>query len=150
MSVLPESRFNIMTIAVADREMMTAFYTDTLGLTCFNTQGMTMFDMGGLVLGLWERDNFAEDAGRSVDAPSDFPGFALAYNARSREEVDTIFGRLEKADVAVTRAPHDTFWGGYGGYFADPEGNPWEVAYNPHWPVLDDGRLGLPSKKGQS
>lgn len=141
----PESRFSILTLGASDKEMLTRFYTDILGFRRFGPDEMTMLDAGGLVLGIWEREKLAADAGQAAPPPREgFPGFALAYNARSREEVDEIFARLGENGVAITKPPHDTFWGGYGGYFRDPENNAWEVVFNPFWPIAADGRLTLP------
>lgn len=140
----PESRFSILTIGATDKEALTRFYVEVLGFRRFGPEEMTMLDAGGLVLGIWERDKLAEDAGQALSQQEGFPGFALAYNARSRDEVDTIFSRLEACEVSITKPPHETFWGGYGGYFKDPENNAWEVAFNPFWPISQDGRLSLP------
>ncbi|MEO1554038.1 MAG: VOC family protein [Pseudomonadota bacterium] len=145
MTVLPDSRLSIITLGVEDRAAMTAFYKDVIGLTLYTDEGMTMFDMGGLVLGLWEYDKLAKDAGQSADPAPGFKGTAIAYNTRSVEEVDEIFARLETAGVDITTAPHKAFWGGYSGYFADPEGNAWEVAYNPFWKLDEAGHLVLPT-----
>ncbi|MEM7330245.1 MAG: VOC family protein [Pseudomonadota bacterium] len=145
MTVLPDSRLSIITLGVKDRTAMTAFYRDVIGFKLFTDEGMTMFDMGGLILGLWEYDKLAEDAGQAPDPATGFKGTAIAYNTRSIEEVDDIFARLEVAGVAITTAPHKAFWGGYSGYFADPEGNAWEVAFNPFWKLDEAGRVALPT-----
>ena len=147
MSVLPDSRLSIITLGVNDRAAMTAFYKDVVGFKLFNEEGMTMFDMGGLVLGLWEYDKLADDAGQAAGPAAGFKGTAIAYNTRSVEEVDEIFARLDQAGVSITTAPHKAFWGGYSGYFADPEGNAWEVAYNPFWKLDEAGRLVLPTEE---
>lgn len=141
--VFPEQRFSVLTIGVENRAALTRFYTDVLGFKLMDAPGISFFNLGGIVLGLWERDKLAADAGRPpAAAPEGFKGFALAYNARSAEEVDAIFARLAAhPEAAVTTPPHKAFWGGYMGYFADPEGNAWEVAYNPFWPIGEDGRL---------
>lgn len=146
MGALPQSRMSILTLGVRDRAAMTAFYDDVVGFRNVSPKGMTMYDMGGFVLGLWERDKLAGDAGvENTGSVDDFRGVAMAYNARSREEVDEIFARLEAAGAHITKAPHESFWGGYSGYFADPEGNPWEVAHNPFWTLDEEGRVVLPS-----
>lgn len=147
MSVFPESRLSIITIGVRDRAAMTAFYRDTIGLKLVFEKGMTMFEMGGFVFGLWEADKLAEDAGMDAKPAEGFRNVALAYNARSKEEVDEIFGRLEAAGVNITTKAHESFWGGYSGYFADPEGNSWEVAFNPYWTFDEAGRVVLPEAK---
>lgn len=144
MGVLPEHRLSIITLGVKDRSAMTAFYEDVIGFKNIGPEGMTMFDMGGFVLGLWEEDKLAEDAGQQNNRRGGFKGVALAYNTRSIEETDEIFKRLERKGVSITKPPHKAFWGGYSGYFADPEGNAWEVAYNPFWTFDDAGRVVIP------
>lgn len=149
MAAFPEHRMSIITLGVKDRAAMTAWYTDVLGFQNFGPEGITMFDMGGFVFGLWENDKLADDAGQPLGEQSGFKGVALAFNARSEAEVDAIFAALEKAEGAtITKAPHKAFWGGYSGYFADPEGNAWEVAFNPFWGIADDGQLTLPKAEG--
>ena len=145
MTAFPEHRFSIITLGVKDRAAMTKFYEDTIGFKNIGPEGMTMFDMGGFVLGLWEADKLAEDAGQPARPAEGFRNVALAYNARSIEEVDGIFERLKAAGVEITTPPHKAFWGGYSGYFADPEGNAWEVAYNPFWKFDEAGRVVLPT-----
>ncbi len=148
MGAFPEQRLSIITLGVRDRAAMTAFYEDVLGFTNVGPKAMAIFDMGGFVLGLWEADKLAQDAGQDASPAEGFRNCALAYNARSRGEVDEIFDRLAAASVEITKAPHTAFWGGYSGYFADPEGNAWEVAYNPHWTFDEAGRVVLPSMEG--
>ncbi|WOR16225.1 VOC family protein [Hyphomonas sp. FCG-A18] len=144
MSVLPESRLSIITLGVRDRAAMTAFYEDIIGFKNVGPEGMAMFNMGGFVLGLWEADKLAHDAGQIAHPVNGFRNVALAYNARSEAEVDEIFERLKTAGVQITTEPHKAFWGGYSGYFADPEGNAWEVAFNPFWTFDKVGRVVLP------
>lgn len=142
----PEQRFSVLTIGVTDRATLTRFYQGALGFTLMESPGISFFDMGGIVLGLWERDKLAKDAGATDTAGTGYRGFALAYNARSEAEVDEIFARLATHEGAtITVAPHKSFWGGYSGYFADPEGNAWEVAFNPFWPLDEAGRLQIPA-----
>lgn len=148
MTAFPESRLSIVTLGVQDRAAMTAFYRDVVGLSLFNEKGMTMFDMGGLVFGLWEYGKLAGDSGQAEGPATGFKGTAIAYNTRSKSEVDEVFARLEAAGAAITVPPHETFWGGYGGYFADPEGNAWEVAYNPFWELDEEGRIVLSAREG--
>lgn len=145
MTAFPESRLSIITLGVRDRAAMTAFYEDVIGFKNVGPKGMTMFNMGGFILGLWEADKLAEDAGQVARPAEGFRNMALAYNARSIEEVDGIFDRLKAANVAITTAPHKAFWGGYSGYFVDPEGNAWEIAYNPFWKFDEAGRVVLPT-----
>lgn len=148
MAVFPDSRLSIITLGVEDCAAMTAWYETVLGFTNVGPPEMAMFDMGGFVLGLWERAKLAEDAGfETAGSCHGFKGVALAYNARSREEVDAIFARLAEAGANITKPPHEAFWGGYSGYFADPEGNAWEVAHNPFWELDEAGRVVLPAKE---
>ncbi|MEM8615973.1 MAG: hypothetical protein AAGF20_03455 [Pseudomonadota bacterium] len=88
MAVFPESRLSIITLGVRDRAAMTAFYRDTIGLNLVFEEGMTMFEMGGFVLGLWEADKLADDAGQAPKLAEGFRNVALAYNARTEAEVD--------------------------------------------------------------
>lgn len=147
MAAFPESRLSIITLGVRDRDAMTAFYETVIGFENVGPPGMTMFNMGGFVLGLWEADKLAEDAGQVARPAEGFRNAALAYNARSIEEVDEIFARLSEAGVEITTPPHKAFWGGYSGYFADPEGNAWEVAFNPFWTFDEAGRVILPTEE---
>lgn len=148
MPVLPEQRLSIITLGVKDLLGMIGFYTDVIGLEDRGIKGeIAFFNMGGVVLGLWDESKLAADAGVAADRKGDFKGFALAFNARSEAEVDEIFARLEKSGVRVSKAPHRASWGGYSGYFTDPEGNAWEVAFNPFWPIDAAGRVSAPSPK---
>ena len=147
MAVLPEQRMSVITLGVADRAASTQFYSDVLGFTPFMRDEITMFDMGGMVLGLWERKKLYDDIGLMGNTcpPGAIPNFALAYNARSEAEVDEIFERLVAEGVKVAVEPHKAAWGGYSGYFADPDGYAWEVVFNPYWPINEDGSLVLPA-----
>lgn len=145
-TAFPERRFSVITLGVRDRAAMQSFYENVVGFTNIGPASITVFDVGGFGLCLWERDKLADDAGLPDHEPQAgaFRGFTLAYNARSIEEVDQIFARLAAAGAAISKAPHKAFWGGYSGYFTDPEGHSWEVAFNPFWPVGDDGRISFP------
>lgn len=148
MPVLPEQRLSIITLGVKDLGAMVRFYTDVLGFEDRGVKGeVAFFNAGGMALGLWDETKLAKDAGMEPDRKGEFRGFALAFNARSIEEVDGIFDRLGKASVRVPKPPHKTYWGGYSGYFADPEGNAWEVAFNPFWPMDEAGRVTVPAPK---
>jgi uncharacterized protein len=146
--VFPEQRFSIITVGVRDLPAMIRFYTEVLGLEDRGQKGeIAFFDMGGVVLGLWDEAKLAADAGAPADRAGTFKGFALAFNARSEAEVDGIFARLAEAGAVIPKPPHKTYWGGYSGYFADPEGNAWEVAFNPFWPMDEAGRVSVPARK---
>lgn len=150
MGILPEQRVSVITIGVRDLEGMIRFYTEVLGFEDRGVKGeVAFFNAGGLIIGLWDETKLAADAGVADDRKGAFKGFALAFNARSTDEVNEIFQRLERAGAQIPKPPHKTYWGGYSGYFADPEGNAWEVAHNPFWPIDEAGRVSIPLAKEQ-
>ena len=147
-AAIPEQRLSVITIGVRDLDTMIRFYTNVLGFEDRGVKGeVAFFNAGGLVIGLWDETKLAEDAGTTKGSSGAFKGFALAYNARSEAEVDEIFGRLDQAGAKISKPPHKTYWGGYSGYFMDPEMNAWEVAWNPFWPIDVDGRVSVPRAK---
>jgi catechol 2,3-dioxygenase-like lactoylglutathione lyase family enzyme len=138
-----EQRLSLVTLGVADLDRARRFYEDGLGWKRANDQeGVVFFQLPGAVLGLWSRADLAKDAGLA-DTGAGFSGIALAYNARSREEVDAVLAEAEAAGARLLKAAEETFWGGYSGYFADPDGHPWEVAFNPFWTLDAEGRVSL-------
>ena len=137
-------RITLITLGVDDLERSLRFYRDGLG---FNTQGIVgselehgavvFFDLeGGLRLALWSRHNLAHDAGLSVGSPS-ATEFTLSHNVSTKAEVDMIMAQAERAEAVIVVPAKDTFWGGYAGYFQDPDKHLWEVAWNPQWPVTE-------------
>ena len=106
-------------------------------------EGVAFFHLGGVVLSLWGLDDLAKDAGLSAEG-SGFRGVALAHNTRSREEVDAVLAEAVAAGGQLIRPAKEAFWGGYLGYFADPDGHLWEVAWNPGFPIDENGFLQLP------
>src|SRR5206468_11161906 len=120
-----------------------AFY-EQLGWRGQEVEETVFFQAGGLAVVLWGRDKLAADAGIVDDGTSAFAGFALAHNVRSRSEVDAIVSAAARAGGSVTKAPSETFYGGYAGYFRDPDGHAWEIGYNPGFILEDDGSLTLP------
>jgi catechol 2,3-dioxygenase-like lactoylglutathione lyase family enzyme len=136
---------HIVTLGVADMAAMRAFY-ERLGLAASSASNdhVTFFQMTGCVLGLFGRRELAEDAAVPPSAPSSFKGFTLAWNAGSRAGVDAIMQHARQAGATITKPAQEVFWGGYSGYFADPEGNLWEVAHNPFFPFDEHGLLRLP------
>jgi uncharacterized protein len=129
-----EPRISLITLGVADLERATRFYEECLGLPRLETPpSITFFELGKTWLALWSRDSLAEDAGLSAEG-SGFRGFALAHNVRSPAEVDALLARVADYGATVTRSGHPTDWGGYSGYFTDPDGFVWEVAHNPGFP----------------
>ena len=137
-----EQRISLITLGVADLERARAFY-EALGWKSDSKpeQGIVFFQAGGMILGLWDRAQLAEDS--VADDSGGFGGVTLAYNVRSPEEVDTTLAEAEQAGAKIARAEAATFWGGYSGVFHDPDGHAWEVAHNPFWPLGDDGSISL-------
>lgn len=141
-----EQRLSMVTLAVRSLERSVAFYEDVVGWKAApSPPGIAFFDLGGLVFALYPHEEFARDMNPKADAKLDIAsqGFALAYNARSKEDVDAIFSRLRDKGATVIKEPEDVFWGGYSGYFSDRDGHPWEVAYNPYWVIKKDGRVSM-------
>jgi catechol 2,3-dioxygenase-like lactoylglutathione lyase family enzyme len=138
-----EQRLSLVTLGVADLDRARRFY-EALGWRRANDHAeVVFFQAGGMVFGLWSREALAEDA-RVPAAGSGFRGIALAYNTRTRAEVDTVLAEAEAAGGQILKPAEDAVWGGYTGYFADPDGHLWEVAWNPDWTIAEDGstRLG--------
>jgi catechol 2,3-dioxygenase-like lactoylglutathione lyase family enzyme len=137
-----EPRVSLVTLGVADLDRARAFY-EALGWQSDSTpeQGVVFFQAGGMILGLWDRAQLAEDS--VADDRGGFGGITLAYNARSPEEVDATLADAEQAGARIARAGAATFWGGYSGVFHDPDGHAWEVAHNPFWTLRDDGSISL-------
>lgn len=140
-----EPRITLITLGVADVPRSISFYRDGLGfpVSSMCSDEMAWFKLGnGLVLGIWSRSLLAEDAG-VPDQPTGFSGITLAHNVRERDEVDATLEHAERAGATITKPAHDAFWGGRTGYFKDPDGHLWEVAWNPGNPVGADGNMEL-------
>jgi predicted lactoylglutathione lyase len=137
-----EQRVSLVTLGVRDLARAKAFY-EALGWTTGTAPAddVVFFQAGGMIVGLWGRDQLAEDT--AVTDSGGWGGVTLAYNARSPAEVDAVLDEVRAAGGTVTREGGETFWGGYSGAFVDTEGHPWEVAHNPHWTVHDDGSVSL-------
>ena len=137
-----EQRLSLVTLGVADLARARSFY-EALGWSSRSQteDGVVFFQAGGLVVGLWGRQELAEDC--RVHDSGGFGGIALAYNVRSPEEVDEVLAQADAAGAVITRPGGQTFWGGYTGVFLDLDGHPWEVAHNPHWTIADDGAVSL-------
>jgi predicted lactoylglutathione lyase len=127
---------------VRDVERAKAFY-EALGWSGQLVQQTVFFQAGGMAIVLWGRDELAADAGITDDGSS-FGGIALALNVRSRDEVDSVVAAAASAGATVTKPAHETFYGGYAAYFADPDGHLWEIAHNPGFTLAADGSLTLP------
>ena len=133
-----EPRISLITLGVSDLERSVAFYRDGLGLPTdgiigqeFEHGAVAFFPLaGGLRLALWAQADLAFDTGLQA-APVSPTGFALAHNVRERGEVDAVMAAAGRAGASVVKPAQDTFYGGYAGYFQDPDGHLWEVAWNP-------------------
>ena len=126
-------KISLVTLGVRDFATSLAFYRDGLGFPVdSHTEGEEhcMLRLEGTWLSLYPRDKLAEDA-TVADGVAGFPGFSLAHNVASRAEVDAVFAQAVSAGAKGVKPPQEVFWGGYSGYFADPDGFLWEVAHNP-------------------
>jgi len=135
---------HLVTLGVRNFEASKKFYTEILGWKPSSSSGddTMFFQAGGVVVTLFPREKLAEDA--LVDPEGHgFAGFTLAHNARSESEVDEIINDLRAKGVKILKEPQKVFWGGYSSYFADPDGNCWEVAYNPFFAFDENGNLKL-------
>lgn len=139
-----EPRLSFVTLGVADIARSRAFY-EKLGFraSSASNENVTFFDAGGVVLALFGRAALAEDAGVSSEG-SGFSRVAVAHNVRSEEEVASVLAEAKAAGATILKDSQKAFWGGQTGYFADPDGHLWEVAYNPFMPLDAAGRVTLP------
>lgn len=137
-----EQKFNLITLGVKDLQRSIDFYEKGLGWkrSSQSQENIAFFQLTGIVLSLFSRDSLALDAQVS-SAGSGFSGFTLAYNTRSEKEVDDIFIFIEKIGGTIIKKPGKVFWGGYSGYFSDPDGFLIEVAYNPFFEMDENGLL---------
>jgi uncharacterized protein len=137
-------RISLITVGVDDLERALAFYRDGLGLpsegivgTQFEHGAVAFFDLqGGLKLALWPRAAIAHDAGVPQGERS-ATEFTLAHNVASKEEVDAVMAQAAAAGARIVKPAAATFWGGYAGYFMDPDRHLWEIAWNPQWPIAE-------------
>ena len=129
-----EPRISIITLGVNDLQRSVEFYRDGLGLSLFDedTTSIAFFQNRGTWLALYPREALAADVGIATEG-SGFSGVTLAHNVRTREEVDSLLDVAVAAGATLVKPAQDVFWGGYSGYFADPEGYLWEVTWNPHF-----------------
>jgi predicted lactoylglutathione lyase len=138
-----EPRVSLITLGVADLGRAREFYA-TLGWVGQEVQETVFIQAGPLALVLWSREKLAADGGLAESGADGFGGIALAHNVVSRQEVDEIIAAAEGAGATVTKPPAATFYGGYSGYFTDPDGHAWEIAHNPGFSLGPDGSLTLP------
>ena len=137
-------RVTLITLGVADLAASRAFYArlgwDEHGQS---QEGIAFYQMHGAVLALFDRKDLAQDQGRAGVALGT-GAMTLAQNFPTTEAVDAAFAQALAAGGTALKAPEKVFWGGYSGYWADPDGHVWEVAMNPFWPLATDGSLTLP------
>ncbi len=133
-------KVTVITIGVDDLNRALRFYRDGLGFATegiigqeFENGAVVFIDLQpGLRLALWPRKSIAHDTGLPLDTPS-ATEFTLGHNVASKVQVDAVMAQATAAGAIIVKAAHDTFWGGYSGYFQDPDGHLWEVVWNPQW-----------------
>ena len=136
------ARISIVTLGVDDVARSKAFY-EALGWEVAGTVGdeICWFRTADSYLGLFDRESLARDAGLRSEPTAEFGGITLAINVESKAAVDAAFEAATGAGARILKPAEATDWGGYSGYFADPDGHPWEVAHNPSFPIDEDGRI---------
>ncbi|PID25452.1 VOC family protein [Sporosarcina sp. P7] len=137
-------RISVITLGVDDLERSLKFYQEGLGLPTegivgqeFEYGAVAFFNLqSGVKLAIWNRKNIAYDTSIN-QTPKSPTEFTIGHNVGSKEEVDMVMEQAEKAGAFITVPAHDTFWGGYSGYFQDPDGHLWEVVWNPAWELTE-------------
>jgi len=138
-----EQRLSLITLGVSDLARARRFYEEGLGWTRNNAEDdIAFYQLNGLILALWTRPDLAADS-RTSDTGATFSGMTIAFNTRSHDEVDELLALAEASGGTILKPAQEVFWGGYSGYFADPDGHPWEVAWNPGWAIDDSGHITL-------
>lgn len=140
-----EPRVSLVTLGVRDLQRALASYCDGLGwpVSSASTDEVAFLRTGSVALVLWPHDLLAADARLSPEG-SGFGGMALAHNVRTRDEVDAVLEQVAGLGATILKPAEDAEWGGRSGYFADPDGHPWKVAWNPGFPIGPDGSRQLP------
>lgn len=138
-------RVNLVTLGVADVAASRAFY-QRLGFTASpaGNEDVAFFDANGVVLAIFGHEALAADAHVEPHPRAGFRGVSLAWNAGDEAEVDAIFAHAIASGATLVKPPQKVFWGGYSGYFSDPDGHLWEVAHNPFFPLSEEGLIRLP------
>ena len=136
-------RVTLITLGIADLAAARAFYARLGWKEHGSNEGVAFYQMAGQVLALFGKGDLAADQGRP-GATLGTGAITLAQNFASESEVDAAFAAALAAGATALKAPEKVFWGGYSGYWADPDGHVWEVAMNPFWPLAEDGTLTLP------
>ncbi|MFP7296845.1 VOC family protein [Neobacillus niacini] len=139
-----KSRISVITLGVDDLERSLRFYKDGLGLPTegivgqeFEHGAVAFFELqSGLKLAIWQRKDIAHDTGLK-QTPISPTEFTIGHNVARKEDVDSVMEEARKAGAMIIVPAHDTFWGGYSGYFQDPDGHLWEVVWNPAWETTE-------------
>ena len=137
-------RITVITVGVDDLERSLRFYRDGLGFETagivgeeFEHGAVVFFELqAGLKLAIWPRKSLSHDSGIPLGSPSPTE-LTLGHNVSSKAEVDAVMQQAQKAGAVIVKPAQDTFWGGYAGYFQDPDQHLWEVAWNPQWPLAE-------------
>ncbi|MZR29977.1 VOC family protein [Sneathiella litorea] len=139
-----EQRISLITLGVRDLARSTTFF-ESLGWkrSVKDASGVSFFQCGSMAIGLFPRGNLAKDAGISEEGTG-FEGFSLAYNARSKDEVDEVLKQVQYLGAKIVKPAEEVFWGGYSGYFRDLDSHLWEVAWNPGFEIDESGAVKLP------
>jgi catechol 2,3-dioxygenase-like lactoylglutathione lyase family enzyme len=138
-------RITVITLGVRDLDRSLRFYRDGLGLSTqgiigaeFEHGAVAFFDLqAGLKLAIWPRESISHDSGLPVNPPSPTE-ITIGHNVASREDVDEVMAQAERAGATIVKRAHPTFWGGYAGYFQDPDGHLWEAVWNPEFAIEDE------------
>ena len=138
-----QQRLSLITLGVQNVAAARAFY-ERLGWRTSppSNEHVAFFQAGGLIVSLYQKDALAEDSGLPPAAPG---AIALAHNLPSKADVDALLTQAQQAGARLLKPAEDKFWGGYSGYFADPDGHPWEIAWNPGFDLRADGTVWLPA-----
>jgi catechol 2,3-dioxygenase-like lactoylglutathione lyase family enzyme len=144
---MPHAHISLITLGVSDLRRMARFYESLGFVRKMKAAGddVAFFDAGGVALSLFESEKLAADAALAPETtlPA-FRGISLAWNCDTEADVDKVLAAATSAGGKLLKPAQKAFWGGYHGYFADPEGHLWEVAHNPHFPLSPDGKPTLP------
>ena len=144
-----QQRLSVVTLGVRDLDRSRRFYEEGLGWRRANRgDEIVFFQLNGIVLALFPWDHLAKDAQVPTEGQG-FRGVTLAYCTETRDEVPAVLARAEQAGGRIVKHAQDVFWGGHSGYFADPDGHLWEVAWNPEWSLDERGNVSIQGPEGQ-
>ena len=142
----PDAHLSLVTLGVSNLKRSIGFY-EALGFhrKAQAAEGVGFFQAGACAIAVFPSEELAKDANLAFEGMAEtFRGVALAWNCHSKTDVNAVIKRAARAGAVIRKPAQDAFWGGYSGYFSDLDGHLWEVAYNPHFPMDDEGRLSLP------